>query len=240
VESNSETLSLQRGAGYWLWKPEIIRLELQRLGPKELLLYLDSGINFRTPLNQLLDVVDLEKITVWSGEVGNPLRRWCHRSTTESLGIDEATLSKDLIMAGALVIPNTRLNQEIIEDWLRLCKQPKLLRPDTFPEIVQDDAYIWHRHDSTLLTVLVNDRPERFSQLAFQSFVELFNLHRKGGYYFYLFDFEKLVLQQFLTTLKRVFPKRVRNLLIMIKFRLIAKRRKLSEAEIKAHRKLFK
>lgn len=46
-QNNAAILSEPRGAGYWLWKPQIILQELNRLAPGEVLVYSDAG---RSPL----------------------------------------------------------------------------------------------------------------------------------------------------------------------------------------------
>ena len=39
----ADILSVQRGGGYWIWKPQIIKQKLDKMDKDDLLLYLDSG-----------------------------------------------------------------------------------------------------------------------------------------------------------------------------------------------------
>lgn len=39
----ADVLSAQRGGGYWIWKPQIIKQKLDKIDKDDLLLYLDSG-----------------------------------------------------------------------------------------------------------------------------------------------------------------------------------------------------
>ena len=57
-EKNKHILEQPRGAGFWLWKPYIIKKTLEKIEENDLLFYSDSGISFIRPIDDLIKIMD--------------------------------------------------------------------------------------------------------------------------------------------------------------------------------------
>jgi hypothetical protein len=49
-EKNKNILEQDRGAGYWMWKPYVIKKALEKINDNDILFYSDSGISFIKPI----------------------------------------------------------------------------------------------------------------------------------------------------------------------------------------------
>lgn len=158
---NSETLEMERGAGYWLWKPAIIMNYSQRQDQGINLLYLDSGCLPKKSSDAYSKLVKDERIHVWT--IGNlPLRNWIDLNAVSDLEINKNYGEAPMVWAGAILARNSKLFENFCELWLRLCENPKYLRPETLSGYKKPDELIWHRHDQSLLSIIVFNHPEWF------------------------------------------------------------------------------
>lgn len=239
---NIETLSHSRGAGYWLWKPRIILDSLNIMRDSDMLLYLDAGISFKKSLFRIEEILDKRLITIWKGSDSSLLEQWTHPYVAEHFSLSPDQLTRDLLMAGAIAVPRTPENIFLITKWLDFCEDPKLLRPETvFHNIERRTGnFIWHRHDSTLLSILAIQNESGFSARSFQEFKSLFDLHRNPKPRYFLILFRPNWLSKFREILKGYMPKLFVRTLILLKFNLVANRKGLSRDERLRHIKFFK
>jgi hypothetical protein len=235
---NRETLDLSRGAGYWLWKPHIILDALERSRPNEIVLYIDSGITLRTSIEIFESILDKNKITVWQSESRNTVKKWTHPTVIEHFSLTDSEQAQLLIMAGAIAIPKNIHNVNFIRAWLSLCENKFLLRPETLTEFDLSDYadFIWHRHDSSLLSMIVYRNQDQVNIGNNTNFEEYFNLHRNPYPVFFLLSFNGNFLLELKRILKRCLPKPIKKLLILLKLQLVANRKGLSRQELLKNR----
>ncbi|MEO1520478.1 MAG: hypothetical protein AAFU78_06840 [Cyanobacteria bacterium J06633_2] len=55
-EKNKKILAQRRGAGYWLWKPYLMKKSLELLNDGDFLFYCDSGSYFIQPITPLIEI----------------------------------------------------------------------------------------------------------------------------------------------------------------------------------------
>lgn len=158
---NFETLQHKRGAGYWIWKSQIIKQTLDFVKHGDLILYLDAGILLKSSISDLSGLVKDNKIHVWSHR-HESLGDWTDPIVLSKLKLPENLKSSPLIMGGAILARNTENLRDFVIKWGKLCEKPELLHPDSFPSYSAPENIIWHRHDQSLLSVLVAMDPDRF------------------------------------------------------------------------------
>ena len=160
--SNSETFKFARGGGYWLWKPYIIAAFLNESTETEVVCYVDSGVRLLAIGDTLKDLVNDDKIHVWKESNGS-IEQWTEPSVLEKLDIRGVNKELPIIWAGAIISRNTEIFKWITNEWLTLAQNPELLRPESLEGYLKSDDFIWHRHDQSLLSILVSKYPEHFT-----------------------------------------------------------------------------
>jgi hypothetical protein len=158
---NAETLSMVRGAGYWIWKPTIILQYIKSIETDNQIMYLDSGTLPRKSAQEFQNLLKDNKIHVW--EIGNQkIKNWTDTKVLDSLGIHERLRNSPMIWAGALCAQNSKTLEQFLKLWEALCTQPEYLHPETYPSYQKNDFVIWHRHDQSLLSIIVAENPDWF------------------------------------------------------------------------------
>jgi len=176
---NQDTLKLSRGAGYWLWKPKIIQMQLQKMEEDAILLYLDCGIMPQLSAENYESLVTDNKIHLWASN--ESYLEWTEPTVIASFPPVD-TSNNSLIYAGMLLSRNTPQFREFITKWLSYCQQPELLRPETLPGYIKESSIKWHRHDQSLLNIIVRQNLKNFKihgeQTEHLKHEKYFDIHR--------------------------------------------------------------
>ena len=239
-KKNAGTLSMSRGAGYWIWKPSIILQYTQSLKTDFQVLYLDSGSLPRKSALEFQNLLVDDRIHVW--EIGNQdIKTWTDKKVLDSLGVGERSRNSPMIWAGALCARNSKTLEVFLKTWETLCSNPEYLHPETLPSYKKDDLVIWHRHDQSLLSILVAENPEWFcvhqNSDKKDNWTSFFDRHKKSkiSYVLLVQTFPKLrnLRRNIIVRL----PKIIRVILRDFRDRFNGKN--LSNAESKSLRKNF-
>ena len=235
---NSATLSLDRGAGYWLWKPYIIRKVSGERGIDDVIHYLDAGTIPKLPALEYSLLANNNLINVWKLE-NSRLLDWIEPKVLEELdGISFSELP--MIQASGILSKNTPQFKSLLDEWQKLCLEPEYLRPETLEGYMKSEGFIWHRHDMSLLTILVYKNPDLFhihgedSSLAV---TDVYYQHRNENikFLFLTLYIEKFrLIRRFIVDL---LPTKIR-----IKLReqkSLSQKRNLTKSEIESLRKIY-
>ena len=180
-KKNSETLLFARGAGYWIWKPYLLLKVASQTNPGTLIFYSDSGVLPRKNAQYFTNLVLDERIHVWAIEKAT-IKQWVDFQVLNNLKFQVELMDNPMIMGGVLLARNSTNLQNFAKAWLELCEQPQLLRPETLEGYVKSPETIWHRHDQSLLSVIVAQNPSWFSIHSMASSgdraSEFFDIHR--------------------------------------------------------------
>lgn len=161
-----------RGGGYWVWKPYVILKTMQRY-PDAIIVYADAGCSLNKNVEewqlwfQQMDLYDM-LITQYQS---NKDYGWYSAFHTNSAKISTWTKKKtldffdnmigdtewhnyDKIWAGMMIVWR---NPMLLQEWLDIMlSYPELVTDPTDEELqCQNDGFISHRHDQSILTPLV-------------------------------------------------------------------------------------
>lgn len=152
---NDATLTAERGAGYWLWKPYIIFWAMEYANDGDTLIYSDAGVEFVNHVSHIINRMD-QDIFFFSN--GWPHYDWCKKMVFDSIIPDfrgQAMRREDMPQVQASVIffrvnANTR---KFVKEWLLWCQMPGFIddSPSEGPEYA---GFQEHRHDQAILTCL--------------------------------------------------------------------------------------
>lgn len=158
---NQEILSQSRGAGYWLWKPQIILQELKKLNPDDVLVYSDAGrysyYNFKKFPQWLISRTRKNGFQLGPtlGQHG-PMSKWVKRDTFVLLEMDKPEIHElPTIQAGWSFWTPCPEAFEFLEKWLSACKDPRVLTDmENTQGLPNLPDFKDHRHDMAVLTLL--------------------------------------------------------------------------------------
>lgn len=153
-----------RGLGFWIWKPEIARLQLADLGPDELgIIYLDAGfsLNFEGEASGRFSyyesLVSNGAPLFFQLKAGNEWGKWVKNVTSEYFARNGYHLGDSrLVVGGAFILPKGSVSQNILRAWSELMDYNKHeLLTDALPESDENPNFVEHRHDQALLTGII-------------------------------------------------------------------------------------
>jgi hypothetical protein len=145
-----------------------------------------------------------------------------------------------MIQASGILSKNNPQFKVLLNEWLNLCLEPKYLRPETLGGYKKSDGFIWHRHDMSLLTVLVYKNPDLFKihgQESSKAVTDYYYQHRneKIKFLFLVIYFERFRLIRryavdLLPTTLRIKLREMKSL---------SQKRDLTKSEIESLRKIY-
>lgn len=158
-------LEQRRGAGYWLWKPYLIRECLRRADEGDVVLYLDSSVLVRRPLQPLLEQAAQSHLLLLENVHANAthVKRDCFVLTGTDVPACHRATHLD---ASFLAVRNTDANRRFVNAWLEYCADDRILT-DKPNECGQPDlaGFLAHRHDQAVLSVLLWRERHRLAHL---------------------------------------------------------------------------
>jgi len=144
-----------RGYGYWLWKPYIIKKNMENMDDNDILLYLDCGCELgddkKTQLLECINIVKTDKII---GTTTSNERQYNKMDLLVKLNMNNSNyLNTPQRQAGAnlfLVCSETR---NLVNEWYTLsCDYHNI--DDTPSKEKNFDDFIDHRHDQSIFSLL--------------------------------------------------------------------------------------
>jgi FkbM family methyltransferase len=148
----------KRGYGYWIWKPIIIKNQLEKMKDNDILFYLDCGssiINYNThKLNEYIDILKDKDIIVFDAYT-YLTKTFMKKNVINEFNMNNEILEKNLIEAGFIIIKKTNFSINFLNLWLdTMTKNNYSLVNDDLLNFEQNKDFIEHRHDQSILTVL--------------------------------------------------------------------------------------
>ena len=156
-KENEKILSLERGAGFWLWKPYIIKKTLESITENDILFYSDAGAVFVQNLTPIFDKILEDKKGIVAFELaGNHTeRQYTKREVLKFFDMDnEEILNSDQRMASFIGLRKTSTSLDFIDYYLECCTNENLIL-DVKSKENQHDGFIDHRHDQSIWSLLV-------------------------------------------------------------------------------------
>jgi uncharacterized protein YndB with AHSA1/START domain len=157
-------LDMRRGAGYWLWKPFIIKEALKEMEAGDLVLYSDAGIEIVADVSPLLELCRTKGgLLLFAGhydDVGAPgpnlCGKWTKRDCFVFMDCDEPRYHEgQMLDASFMIFAKNPRAEALVREWLLCCSQRQLLADEPnvcgLPNL---PGFIQHRHDQSILSLL--------------------------------------------------------------------------------------
>ena len=157
----------KRGAGYWIWKPYISLLELEKMQDGDILIYVDAGCSLRKTdrwekyfeILHRKDAIFMHFDNVINYGFTPTLRCWTKKNAIDFFLLsnsDNSWIDKSQFIGGCFFLKKTDATIRFIKEWSDFMNSHQDLVCDTTDnEKIQDSAFIEHRHDQAILSLLL-------------------------------------------------------------------------------------
>lgn len=151
---NNEILSIERGAGLWLWKPYIIMKVLKEVAKDgDYVFYSDSGSFFLRPVDKIIQSMDDD---IWVSNI--PLYEWqfTHPTAMALMGCEnEEYKFTAQVQATYVCVKKSSRSVSFVNEWLNNCCKFDIIAPFPKHEISKPPmGFIAHREDQSILSLL--------------------------------------------------------------------------------------
>ena len=154
---NKFIMNNERGYGLWIWKPYIIKKQLEQMEYNDILVYADSGcilnINGKDRMNQYIDLSRNSKSGIVCFQLSQIECEWTKKDVINYLNATDLLETKQLI-GGISIIRKCSESIGIINKWYDLCCVYNLL--DNSPSIEKNvDTFVEHKNDQSIWSLII-------------------------------------------------------------------------------------
>lgn len=153
---NAGTLELARGGGFWLWKPLIMKILLDRMAPGDVIMYADAGCEW---VGSPTIYFPLARSYGFLGHrLAHQMRKYTKMNVFVAMEMDPTIFGVQMqIMATSFLLQKRPKVVAFVDEWLSLAENPLLLT-DASSIIPNDPVFFDHRHDQAIFSLLVYKR----------------------------------------------------------------------------------
>ena len=155
-------LNERRGAGYWIWKHEIISNVLNEINENDIVVYCDAGSSFNYfAKDRFLDYLEMLN----SSEFGNfrieceeihKEYKWTTKQLFDYFGIspDSKEFKTTQLEATQLIFQKNEHTKILFKEYRDVLKFDKNLITDNYNNSTQHEGFIENRHDQSIFSLL--------------------------------------------------------------------------------------
>ena len=151
---NIRILRSRRGAGYWAWQPFIIKRALEKVSEGDVVVFCDSGLEFKRDISLLKGIISENDVTVFSA--GNFVNsEYTKRDAFIIMGCDSDKYWNGPQVLGGFHIWKKNTNSiKVINEYLEYCTNYQIVSDskDRFGSTFSN--YVAHRHPQSILSLL--------------------------------------------------------------------------------------
>lgn len=155
-KKNASILNQDRGNGFWLWKPYIIKKTLDSLQQNDYLIYLDSGAFYMNNVQYLIKVMEKEKQDIMAFELPFKERHYSKRDVFICMGCDEPRYTDtNQRMATMIIIKKTNRAQCFTNEWLQFAQMEDIITDaKNHMGKYNYNGFVDNRHDQSVFSIL--------------------------------------------------------------------------------------
>jgi hypothetical protein len=140
--------------GYWLWKPQIVKLTFEQMEMGDELMYGDTGCQIRGHLQSLFDLLAKQDVVPFHLEDCHTDRRWSKADLLNRLNVHDSQIKDSpQRLSGYFLLRKTPQVMQLIDTFAALVHDVSLL--DDSPSITPEDPkFTAHRHDQSIWSLI--------------------------------------------------------------------------------------
>ena len=145
------------GFGWWIWKPEFVRLSLESIPSGDGLMYLDAGsyINRnKTSIKKIAQYLNFASVNELVGSNSQDFKEaeYCSKKVSDLLSLTSEDLASNQFYGGFLLIKKNLVTCSLVDRWCELACQN-----DHEYLIPKDKQCIHHAYDQAILSALLKN-----------------------------------------------------------------------------------
>jgi hypothetical protein len=152
----------RRGFGYWIWKPEVIRLKLHQVPPDDLVLYLDAGCQINPKgISRFNRYIELAKrsgmLCFYLNGSNYTIGQWTKANLLRhfEIKLGDPILSMPQVEAGVSFYKHSKSTLNLVKLWSDiLCLENHHFVDDSPSRAVESQQFIEHRHDQSVFSLI--------------------------------------------------------------------------------------
>jgi len=149
-----------RGAGYWIWKPLIIKTTLNKMEPNDILIYADAGCTISSNFKDLISIQILQvtnhqsKILAYKNRLSEYI--WTKNEIFHHFKCQDNPLitTTPQITAGRIIIQKSQKSVNFIDKWWNTAQNHPHLFTDSPSTTKNHSLFKENRHDQSIFSVL--------------------------------------------------------------------------------------
>ena len=146
----------QKGYGFWIWKPIIVKKHFDSLNENDLLVYADAGCSIYQTGKEIFEsyINHLNTNDAIFFQMEHKEKTWTKMDTIIELG-GEDLLDTGQLTACCFLLKKNDKTKKIINDWFEASVNKRNLIDDTISISKNDETFMEHRYDQSILSIIV-------------------------------------------------------------------------------------
>jgi hypothetical protein len=156
----NDILLRQRGAGYWIWKFDIIKQHLAKIDNNDFLIYLDAGCsinpNGKQRFDEYIEMLNNSNESIISFQMEHLEKTWTTRQIFQHFNLDlnnDYSNSGQIIATIVIMKKNEKLIK-IIDECFNVLTTNPLLFTDHYNAQNQESFFRDNRHDQSVFSLI--------------------------------------------------------------------------------------
>lgn len=153
---NRDILDEERGNGYWLWKPYIIKKELININKGDYLFYCDSGSYFINSVQDLILTLNSVNQDIMPFELGFKESMWTKRDAFVLMGCDSSKfVNSNHRLATFILFKKSHTSLKFVDEWLLLSQDERIITDEENKcGLPNYEGFTENRHDQSIFSLL--------------------------------------------------------------------------------------
>lgn len=149
----------RRGAGYWMWKPYIIKKALETLSANDILVYSDAGSAYVNDIEPLINTFKNDDLYFMLFSLTTREKKYSKRDALILLDADsEEFYESRQRMGGFLVMKKCSETYELLDEWQKACEDYRIITDKKSTLAKEHEGFKDNRHDQTALSLITKKR----------------------------------------------------------------------------------
>jgi len=153
-----QRLLMEKGAGYWLWKPYLIKDMFEHMHENDLLFYFDAGcmvnVMGQHRFQQYVEMLINSDSGTIDFELPYKEYQYTFKETFDYFQSPQQIINSNQLMATILAFRKCTHTMNLIDIWYDVARHKPILFTDEGEAYPQHSDFIAHRHDQSVFSVI--------------------------------------------------------------------------------------
>jgi len=145
----------RRGAGYWIWKPYVIKKALGKMNKDDILIYSDACSVYVNSIKPLIETFKRDNLDLMVFSLTTKEKKYSKKDALILLNVDEDKyIETNQRMATFVVLKNSDKSRTFVDEWLKYACDYRIITDSKSRLGAEYSEFKENRHDQTILSLL--------------------------------------------------------------------------------------